>query len=144
MVPESPPLSVLVVEDSEDAAQSTAELLALCGHAVRVAACGGDALRAAAAQTPDVVILDIGLPDMSGWDVAARLRAGAVGKQPVVVAVTGYGAAGDRWRSADAGVDLHLVKPADPAALSALLDRVREYIRPSAPRRAGRWGSAGE
>jgi CheY-like chemotaxis protein len=120
-----PPLSVLVVEDSEDTARSTADLLALGGHSVRVAACGADALRATAEETPDVVLLDIGLPGMTGWEVAERIRDRARGKQPVVIAVTVYGTERDRWQSADAGIDLHLVKPADPAALMTLLERVR-------------------
>jgi two-component system OmpR family response regulator len=123
-----PQLSVLVVEDQEDAARSTAELLTLCGHAVRVARCGPDALAEAATSVPDVVLLDIGLPGMSGWEVAQRLRGTAPGKQPVVVALTGYAAEADRWRSADAGVDLHLVKPADPGALTAFLAWVRSNL----------------
>ena len=130
-----PPLSVLVVEDHEDAAQSTAELLRMCGHVVRVANCGPDALAKAAAEVPDVVLLDIGLPGMSGWDVAERLRRQARGKQPLVVALTGYGTVADRWRSADAGVDLHLVKPTDPGSLTGLLSWVRANL--PAPRSGG-------
>ena len=118
------PLAVLVVDDQDDVAQSTAELLVVSGYAVRVAGCGADALRAAAADPPDVVLLDIGLPGMDGWEVAARLRAQATGKQPVVVAVTGRGTGADRWRSADAGFDQHLVKPVDPVVLVALLERI--------------------
>src|SRR5262249_8440416 len=100
-------LFVLVVEDLEDGAQSTAELLRLCGHLVRVTYRGADALRAAAEEVPDVVLLDIGLPGMDGWEVARRLRDQADGRQPFIVAVTGYGTTADRWRSADAGIDLH-------------------------------------
>jgi two-component system, OmpR family, response regulator len=134
------PLSVLVVEDLEDAAQSTAELLTLCGHAARVANSGPDALATAAAEVPDVVLLDIGPPGMDGWEVAGRLRRQSPGKQPFVVAVTGYGSTTDRWRSADAGVDLHLTKPADPSALTSLLSWVRENLnaRGTAPAPAGR------
>ncbi|HEX4606617.1 MAG TPA: response regulator [Urbifossiella sp.] len=120
-----PPLSVRVVEDLDDAAQSTADLLGLCGHAVRVARSGRDALGAAAGEMPDVVLLDSGLPGMDGWEVARRMRDRAAGKRPYIVAVTGFGADGDRRRSADAGIDLHLVKPADPRTLIALLGRVR-------------------
>jgi two-component system, OmpR family, response regulator len=126
-----PSLSVLVVEDLDDAAQSMADLLTLCGHRVRVATCGTQALQIAADATPDVVLLDIGLPGMSGWEVAERLRSQAVGKQPLVIAVTGYGDEADRWRSADAGVDLHLLKPADPTALLELLARVRKLLAES-------------
>jgi two-component system OmpR family response regulator len=128
MVERSPPLFVLVVEDLDDAAASTAELLILCGHRVRVAACGADALRAAAEEVPDVVLLDIGLPGLDGWEVALRLRAQPCGKRPVVVAVTGYGTDGDRGRSADSGIDVHLVKPVDPVALTGLLARFQELL----------------
>jgi two-component system, OmpR family, response regulator len=114
-------LFVLIVEDLEDGAQSTADLLTLCGHRVRVAYCGTDALRAAAEDMPDVVLLDIGLPGMDGWEVAKRMRDQADGKQPFIVAVTGYGTDGDKWKSADSGIDQHLVKPADPAALTGML-----------------------
>ncbi|AMV29406.1 putative transcriptional regulatory protein TcrX [Gemmata sp. SH-PL17] len=124
------PLSVLVVDDLPDVAESVADLLTVCGHKVRTASCGTDALHAARLEAPDVVLLDIGLPGMSGWDVARRLRAQSTGKQPVVVAVTGYGTDRDRVCSADAGIDLHLTKPADPAQLTALLARVRGWLRP--------------
>lgn len=122
-------LSVLVVDDSPDAAGSTAELLALCGHDARVAGSGAAALAAAATDPPDVVLLDLGLPDMDGWEVAARLR-GRPGKPPVMVAVTGFGAEGDRRRSADAGVDLHLVKP---AVLVGVLRRFERVLAPARP-----------
>ena len=122
------PLSVLVVEDLQDVAESVADLLTMSGHTVRVASCGADALHVALAEPPDVVLLDIGLPGMTGWEVARRLRAQSNGKQPVVVAVTGCGTDDDRLRSADAGIDLHLVKPADPATLTALLARVHRLM----------------
>jgi two-component system OmpR family response regulator len=123
-------LSVLVVEDQDDSATSLVELLTLRGYSVRVAASGPDALRELGAATPDVVLLDIGLPGMDGWEVVRRLRTYGQGKQPVVVALTGYGSDADRMRSADAGIDLHLVKPADPTALTALLERVRSFLQP--------------
>jgi two-component system OmpR family response regulator len=122
------PLTVLVVEDLDDAADSTAEMLTLCGHTVRIARCGADALREAKAEVPDVVLLDIGLPDMDGWQVAERMRARTSGKQPLVVVVSGRGTEADRWRSADSGIDMHLVKPADPHALIELLSWVRENL----------------
>ncbi len=123
-----PPLSVLVVDDHEDCAQSTAELLTLCGHAVRVAGCGVDALREVITAVPDVVLLDLGLPDVDGWELTARLRRQLVGKQPLVVAVTGHGTDGDRLHSADAGIDLHLIKPIPPLALIGLLNWVRANL----------------
>jgi DNA-binding response OmpR family regulator len=122
-------LSVLVVDDCEDCAQSTADLLSLSGHRVRVAACAADGRREAADGAPDVVLLDIGLPDLDGWEVARWMREQAAGgRQPFIVAVTGYGADGDRWKSADSGIDMHLVKPVEPSALLSLLARVREIL----------------
>ena len=121
-------LSVLIVEDQEDVAQSTAELLGLCGHTVRISADGPDALRYAASEPPDVVLVDIRLPGMDGWELVRRLRAGACGKQPVVVAVTGCGTEIDRRRSADAGMDAHLVKPVDPVRLIGLMDWIRRCL----------------
>ncbi len=123
-----PPLSILVVDDSDDAAQSTAELLTLGGHDVRIASCGADALRDAAIKTPDIVLLDIAMPQMSGWEVANRIRYATRGKQPLIVAVTGYGSEADRWRSADAGCDLHLVKPVEPLILLKLLRWVQKSV----------------
>jgi CheY-like chemotaxis protein len=127
------PLSVLVVEDQEDTAQSTAELISLWGYSVRVANSGPAALKEVAAGMPDVVLLDIGLPGMDGWKVAKRLRDGATGKQPFIVAVTAYAEEADKWRSADAGVDMHWIKPASPAALEEMLDWVRNLLTPANP-----------
>jgi CheY-like chemotaxis protein len=138
-----PPLSVLVVEDEPDGADSLAELLGLCGYQVAVARTGSAALRAAEADLPDVVLLDIGLPDIDGWEVARRLRdAAAGGRHPVVVAVTGYASEADRERSADAGIDLHWVKPADPAALLATLARFAGLLDRTRTAPAGVAGSA--
>ena len=123
-------LSVLVVEDDPDTAQSTAELVTLCGCGVRVAASGPDAIREAAAQMPDVIFLDIGLPGENGWSVARQLRALATGKQPIIVVVTGHAEAVDRERSADAGADLHWAKPTDPAVLMGLLEKVSRLLTP--------------
>ncbi len=124
-------LSILIVEDQEDTAQSTAELISCWGYSVRIAGTGPAALREVAARMPDVILLDIGLPGMDGWKVARRMRDGATGKQPFIVAVTAYAEEADRWRSADAGVDIHWVKPASPAALAKLLDRVRALLYPT-------------
>ncbi|MCE9563867.1 MAG: response regulator [Planctomycetes bacterium] len=129
-----PPLSILIVEDQEEVAQSLAELLRLIGHETRVARSGEDALTQIDSQLPDVILLDIGLPGMNGWEVARQIRDRAKRRQPVVVAVTGFGLEADKWRSADAGADLHLVKPVAPAVLVQLLERVREHLAmPSAP-----------
>ena len=77
-----------------------------------------------------MVLLDVGMPGLDGWEVARRLRGRPAGKQPVVVAVTGFGTVGDRWRSADAGVDLHLVKPVDPGLLKGLMLRFQRALVP--------------
>ena len=114
-------LSVLVVEDDVDAAHSYEVLLRLFGHRVTVATDGPTAVELAATTGPDVALIDIGLPRMDGYGVAARLRAQSDGRRPLLVAVTGYGADADRRRSHEAGIDLHLTKPVDPAALESLL-----------------------
>jgi CheY-like chemotaxis protein len=102
---------VLVVDDNEDAAQSLALVLRLAGHEVRVARDGPEALALADAQPPEVVLLDIGLPGMDGYEVAVRLRERDVLAGALLVAVTGYGQDEDRRRARDAGIDLHLTKP---------------------------------
>jgi DNA-binding response OmpR family regulator len=124
-------MSVLVVEDQFDTAESTAELLSLFGCETRIAHTGEDALHAALVKPPDVVLLDIALPGINGWEVARRLRDQAVGRQPFLVAVTGFGGEDHRWRSADAGVDIHLVKPADPIYLFRLLTWIQGLLASS-------------
>ena len=115
---------ILVVDDNRDAARSLAMLLELSGHTIATAGDGLEALAAAAAFHPDVVLLDIGMPKMDGYEVARRLRADPRGVQLVLVAVTGWGQEQDRQRAADAGFDAHLVKPLEPDALARLLERL--------------------
>jgi len=118
--PAAKPCRILVVDDNADSAESLAVVLRLRGHEVRVAHDGPAALEAALAEPPDVVLLDIGLPGMSGYDVARRLRPrNAAG--PLLIALTGYGQPGDRARSQEAGFDLHFVKPVDLARLETAL-----------------------
>jgi PAS domain S-box-containing protein len=113
---------ILVVDDNRDAANSLARLLTiLCRQDVRVAYDGPSALDAAASFRPDVVLLDIGLPGMDGYEVARRLRARTEFAGTLLVALTGWGQDEDRQRSRDAGFDRHLVKPVDPDALLRLL-----------------------
>lgn len=129
-------LTVLVVDDSPDTADSFAELLRLHGHAVRVAFDGAAALTSVVADTPDVVFLDILMsPGPDGCEVARRIRAYCAGrnKQPLLIAVTGCGTDADRFRSAGAGFDLHLVKPVDPALLTGIMERFRRLLAPSIP-----------
>ncbi|HEY1101773.1 MAG TPA: hybrid sensor histidine kinase/response regulator, partial [Myxococcota bacterium] len=114
-------LSVLVVDDNIDAANALAELLELWEHEVQIAFDGSSALRLAGDTAFDVIILDIGLPDVDGYEVATRLRAS--GSTSRIVALTGYGQAADKARARAAGFDEHLVKPVMPKALEAVLRR---------------------
>jgi CheY-like chemotaxis protein len=112
---------VLVVEDTETVAEMLAMLLKLWGHDVRSVYDGPSALVAARTYQPDVVLLDIGLPGMNGYDVARQLQHQAGRNRPLLAAVTGYGQEEDRRRSREAGFDQHMVKPVDPEALRELL-----------------------
>jgi signal transduction histidine kinase/ActR/RegA family two-component response regulator len=114
-------LKVLVVDDNVDAAQVLAMYVGSQGHDVRVEHDSHDALAQAAAFAPDVCLLDIGLPDMDGYELARRLRRDPATAQATLVAVTGYGQDQDRRNSAAAGFDHHLVKPVDMAALEKIL-----------------------
>jgi CheY-like chemotaxis protein len=109
------PRRVLVVDDNVDAATSLAEFLRLEGHQTEAVYSAQGALEAVASFSPDVVLLDIGLPDMDGYEVAKRIRAG--GSAVRLVALTGYGQAEDIQRTHSAGFDAHLVKPVDFDAL---------------------------
>jgi CheY-like chemotaxis protein len=112
---------ILVVDDNVDAADSLAVLLRLVGNDVRTAHDGPAALEAARAYRPDVVLLDLGLPRMSGYEVCRRLREGHFANGPLVVALTGYGQDEDRRRTREAGFDRHLVKPVNPDELWEVL-----------------------
>ena len=118
-----PPFStrIVVVDDNRDAADSLAMMLRLMGNEVRTAYDGPGAVTLAAQFRPDVVLLDIGLPEMNGYDTARAIRTDQRGKSMVLVAVTGWGQEDDLRRSKDAGFDHHLVKPVDPDALLDLL-----------------------
>jgi CheY-like chemotaxis protein len=104
---------VLVVDDNIDAAQSMAKLLEMTGQETRLAYDGPSALQAALDYRPDLVLLDIGLPGLDGYEVAERIRQQDTLKHTVLVALTGYGQDSDRQRSQDTGFDHHLTKPAD-------------------------------
>ena len=114
-------LQVLVVDDNADAAESLGVLLDIEGHAAHIAHTGAEALQVAQAQALDVVFLDIGLPDMSGYDVARRLRMLPGMQKTMLVALTGWGTQDDRQRTRDAGFDRHLTKPAELLAVEELL-----------------------
>ncbi|WP_434382424.1 ATP-binding protein [Melittangium boletus] len=134
-VPESaPPPStrrILVVDDNVDAADTLAELLQTWDHTVWQAHDGHAALKAAEEHRPDVVLLDIGLPGMDGYEVARRLRAGPLGPGLTLVALTGYGQASDRSRALEAGFDKHFVKPVDIDGLENFLRRSPKPVAPA-------------
>lgn len=112
---------ILVVDDNEDAAETIATLLELWGHRTATAHNGPDALDMARRFGPDLAFLDIGLPGMSGYEVARRFRAEPALERTVLVALTGWGNEDDRRRSREAGFDFHLTKPAEPSAIHAAL-----------------------
>jgi PAS domain S-box-containing protein len=118
--PSVTPRRILVVDDNRDAAISLSMLLKISGHVTQVAHDGLEALDAFAAFTPDVVLLDIGLPKLNGYEVARRIRDG-LHNGVVLVALTGWGQEEDRRKSREAGFDAHLIKPVEFAALKALL-----------------------
>jgi len=115
------PHRILIVDDNRDGADSLSEILRLMGHDTRTAYDGQEGMDVAAAFQPGVVVLDIGLPTLNGYDVCRRIREQPWGKGVVLIALTGWGQDDDRRRSQDAGFDHHLVKPLDPEALMKLL-----------------------
>jgi signal transduction histidine kinase/ActR/RegA family two-component response regulator len=119
---------VLVVDDNVDAAESSAFLLRFSGHEVEVAHDGEAALRVVRGFRPDVVLLDIGLPGKSGYEVARELRSRPEGEGIILAAVTGYGQDDDRRRSLEAGFDYHLTKPLDPDTLTAFVESPGEAV----------------
>src|SRR5262249_48332105 len=114
----------LVVDDNVDAAESLAMLLRMKGHEVHCAHDGPGALEAAAAVRPELILLDIGMPGMDGYEVARRLRTDGTQGKAMLVAVTGYGQEEDRTRSYAAGFDEHFVKPLNSQILREILARV--------------------
>jgi CheY-like chemotaxis protein len=117
-------LRVLAVDDDPDTAASTALLLTVWGHEVRTARDGTAAVRAAAHFRPDVVFLDLGLPDMDGCEVARQIQRQAE-KPPVIICLSGSGRDEDRCRSQQAGCEHHVLKPADPEELKRLLGQLQ-------------------
>lgn len=113
---------VLIVEDNADVADTTATMLAMTGHTVRCARDGAQALADAQEFAPEVVLLDVGLPVLDGYQVARRLRQLPATRHALLIGLTGYGLPADRQRGHEAGFDHHLLKPADPAQLCALID----------------------
>jgi PAS domain S-box-containing protein len=114
---------VLVVDDNRDAADSLAIFLQTAGHVVHIAYDGESALQAADQLRPEVAIIDLGMPKMSGYEVCRRIRERDWGRQALLVAQTGWGQDEDKKRTREAGFDSHLVKPVDPMVIMRLIDK---------------------
>ena len=112
---------ILLVDDNRDSADSLAMLLKVMGHEVRIAHDGLEAVEGAATFQPHVILLDIGLPRLNGYEAARRIREQQRHKDLTLVALTGFGQDEDRRRAEEAGFDAHMVKPVDFAALAKLL-----------------------
>jgi CheY-like chemotaxis protein len=119
------PFRILVVDDEPDSANSLALVLNLWCYEVRTAPNGVNALEAGREFVPDVVLMDLGMPGMDGWEAARRLREEPGMREALFVAVTGFGLEGDRRHSVEAGFDHHLVKPVEPEVLLGLLEGAR-------------------
>ncbi len=120
---------ILVVEDNPDAAAMMRDFLELAGHEVELASTGTDGVAAARQFHPEVVLCDLGLPGMNGFEVAAQLRRDPDLASVKLIAVTGYGGEEDRRRSKAAGFDLHLTKPVDPVQLRKVLQSPRNQAK---------------
>ncbi len=124
-------LRVLLAESDAGNAECTSLLLSIDGHEVQIARNGLSALQRALADPPDVVLLEIRLAGMDGWELARRLREQTTEKKPFCVAYTTCGTEADRRRSQEAGIDLHLVKPLAPGSLRPILRRLQSILRPA-------------
>jgi signal transduction histidine kinase/ActR/RegA family two-component response regulator len=132
--PAAKPRRILVVDDNADAAQALAECLRVMAHHVTVARDGASAIEQALLDSPDLVILDIGMPEMDGYELARRLRALPQLRSTVFVALTGYAEDGDVTRALQSGFDHHFAKPLDLPKLAALIDTPRPKRRAAASR----------
>lgn len=121
--PLASPQRIMIADDNADLAESMAMLLGLEGHEVRVAHDGPAALELADAFQPNAAVLDIGLPSLSGYELARELRSRQHGDGLLLIAATGYGQPEDRARAKGAGFDLHMVKPVDPQIVAAEIAR---------------------
>ena len=120
-------LKLLVVDDNRDAADSCSALMELCGHHVQTAYSGQQALELAEVFRPHALLLDIGLPDVDGYQLAKTIRAAPWGERIVLIALTGWGQEQDRRRAMDAGCDYHLTKPVDPDSVESLLQSLAPF-----------------
>jgi CheY-like chemotaxis protein len=121
---------VLVVDDNVDAAATLGTLLAMEGYEVRTAAGGAEALHIDETWEPDAMVVDIGMPEMSGYELCERVRARHHQPEPLLIACTGWGQAEDRRKSRAVGFDAHLVKPVEPEAVMQVLARMGRAGRP--------------
>lgn len=122
-------LRIMVVDDNQDVAESCRTLLELSGHRVDTAYTGREALDLAESLHPEVILLDIGLPDLSGYEVARRIRATGWGGTTNLIAITGWGQDADRERAFRAGFDHHLTKPIATDSLETLLQSL--HLQPA-------------
>ena len=127
--PPEPTSRLLVVDDNMDAADILVMTLQMFGHEVQVAYSGQAALETAVEYQPECVLLDIGLPEMDGYQVAQHLRQQPQTKDVWLIAMTGYGQDSDRQRTKEAGFDHHFVKPVDPQKLQNLLVTLAKQTR---------------
>jgi DNA-binding response OmpR family regulator len=123
------PLRVAVIDDNRDIVDTMTELLKAEGHDTRACYTGTDAFACVKAYDPDAVLLDIGLPGVSGWEVARQIRVAGTGEpphRPLIIGITGeYTKSADRILSRMNGFDYYLIKPADPKVLLALLEKIK-------------------
>ena len=124
---------ILVADDSRDATDSLALMLRMLGHTCQTAPDGLTALDLGRSFLPDLILLDIGMPRLNGYETAQRIRAEVWGKTTTLVAITGWGQNEDRRRAEQAGFDLHLVKPIAPTAIQEIIDLVQQHRKNSRP-----------
>lgn len=121
------PLSIIVCDDNIDAADSLSLVLQLAGHSVITTYTGVGALSLIEGVKPDVAVLDIGLPDITGYEIARTARSEAWGRSTVLIAVTGYGTMSDKLEAHRSGFNYHFSKPLDPGMLQKLLEQVSAH-----------------
>lgn len=131
--PTAPHCRILIVEDNTDGAQTLSRLLVLAGHDVRVARDGISGVESVEKFKPDVVLMDIGLPELNGYEAARRIRQGKHGRNVTLIAMTGWGQAEDQRRARQAGFDLHFVKPLELSALQEVLQSLDACAGGSGP-----------
>ena len=128
LTPTKPGFRILVVDDNHDSALSLAMMLSIMGHETRTAHDGESAVEAAETFLPEVILLDIGLPKLNGYEVAQRIREHTWGSSMFLIAVTGWGQDEDRRKAREAGFDCHFTKPLSPSALEDVLGTVAQRV----------------